>query len=84
MIGCGGSGQKSVRYIRDAVRRKLEHSNWEDGIPNAWQFIGLDTLNIQESPGEIPTMPASDYKSISLALHFSHSTLTMRGGGTRN
>jgi|TARA_B100000315_G_scaffold234148_1_gene247912 hypothetical protein len=68
MIGCGGSGQKSVRYIRDAVRRKLEHSNWEDGIPNAWQFIGLDTLNIQESPGEIPTMPASDYKSISLAF----------------
>ena len=66
MIGCGGSGQKAVRYIRDAVRRQLDHNNWEGGIPNAWQFIGLDTLNIQEAPGEIPLLPASDYKSVSL------------------
>ena len=66
MIGCGGSGQKAVRYVRAAVKRKLEHTHWEGGIPAAWQFIGLDTLNTQEAPGEIPTMPASDYKSISL------------------
>ena len=66
MIGWGGSGQKAVRYIRDAVRRRLEHSGWEGDFPKAWQFIGLDTLNIQESPGEIPTIPASDYKSIAL------------------
>ena len=69
MIGCGGSGQKAVRYIRDAVRRQLEHSNWGGGIPNAWQFIGLDTLNIQEAPGEIPLLPASDYLSVSLAFN---------------
>jgi len=88
MIGCGGSGQKAVRYIRDAVRRHLEHTNWEGGIPDAWQFIGLDTLNIQEAPGEIPLMPASDYKSVSLefdtfsdlsnallALHPAHERL---------
>ncbi|SVD22817.1 uncharacterized protein METZ01_LOCUS375671, partial [marine metagenome] len=66
MIGCGGSGQKAVRYVRAAVLRKLKHTHWEGGIPAAWQFIGLDTLNTQEAPGEIPTMPASDYKSISL------------------
>jgi hypothetical protein len=66
MIGCGGSGQKAVRYVRDSVRRRLEHSGWDRGIPQSWRFLGLDTLNIQESPGEIPTLPAEDYKSISL------------------
>lgn len=66
MIGCGGSGQKAVRYIRDSVRRQLAHSNWTGGFPRAWRFIGLDTLNIQEAPGEIPTMPSTDYLSVSL------------------
>lgn len=23
MLGCGGSGQKAVRYVRDAVRRQI-------------------------------------------------------------
>ena len=65
MIGCGGSGQKSVRYIRDAVRRQLEHGGWTGDFPRSWQFIGLDTLNVQEAPGEIPVMPSSDYLSLS-------------------
>ena len=68
MIGCGGSGQKSVRYVRDAVRRHLEHAGWEGDFPRAWQFLGLDTLNMQESPGEIPTLPNDDFKSVSLGL----------------
>ena len=66
MIGCGGSGQKAVRYVRDAVRRRLAHAGWEGEFPRSWQFIGLDTLATQESPGEIPTMPSVDYKSVSL------------------
>ena len=64
-IGCGGSGTKAVRYVRDAVQRRLDHRGWSDGMPDAWQFIGLDTLTVQESPTEIPTIPASDFLSIS-------------------
>ena len=66
MIGCGGSGQKAVRYVRDNVRRHLEHTGWGGDIPKAWQFIGLDTLRVQEAPGEVPTMPSGDYLSVSL------------------
>ena len=66
MIGCGGSGQKAVRYVRDSVRRRLAHAGWDGEFPRSWQFIGLDTLTSQESPGEIPTMPAKDYLSVSL------------------
>ncbi len=64
-IGCGGSGTKAVRYVRDAVRRHLSHSGWVDGMPDAWQFIGLDTLTVQEDPTEIPEIPAADFLSIS-------------------
>ena len=66
MVGCGGSGQKAVRYVRDAVRRQLEHSNWNEGIPRSWQFLAFDTVDSQEAPGEIPTIPARDYTSIAL------------------
>ena len=64
-IGCGGSGTKAVRYVRDAVRRRLDHRGWKGGMPEAWQFIGLDTLTVQEDPTEIPEMPAADFLSIS-------------------
>ncbi|MCY4037120.1 MAG: hypothetical protein OXF64_06690 [bacterium] len=64
-IGCGGSGEKAVRYVRDSVRRRLEHSDWPHDMPSAWQFIGLDTLTVQESPTEIPTIPERDFLTLS-------------------
>lgn len=68
MIGCGGSGQKAVRYVRDAVRRRLMHAGWEGEFPRAWQFIGIDTLTVQEDPS-IPFLPATDYLSVALAFN---------------
>ena len=68
MIGCGGSGSKAVRYVRDAVARKLRHAGFSDPVPDAWSFIGLDTLTIQEDPGEIPTLPEADFLPIALGL----------------
>jgi len=65
MIGCGGSGQKAVRYVRDAVKRHLEHNGWKGGFPQAWQFLGVDTLTSQEDQ-TIPPFPAKDYISVSL------------------
>ena len=64
-IGCGGSGTKAVRYVRDAVHRRLDDRGWKGGMPDAWQFIGLDTLTVQEDPREIPEVPASDFLSLS-------------------
>ncbi|MCQ3811794.1 MAG: tubulin-like doman-containing protein [Acidimicrobiia bacterium] len=73
-IGCGGSGEKAVRYVRDAVRRRLEHCGWTQEMPEAWQFIGLDTLTVQESPTEIPTIPVRDFLTLS-AEHDSYGAL---------
>ena len=60
-IGCGGSGEKAVRYVRAAVKRTLDQSDWDHGMPDSWQFIGLDTLTTQENPAEIPTIPGNDF-----------------------
>jgi hypothetical protein len=67
MIGCGGSGQKSVRYVRDAVRRRLVHAGWDGdkNFPTSWRFIGIDTLTQQED-SSIPYLPSIDYLSVSL------------------
>ena len=73
-IGCGGSGEKAVRYVRDAVMRKLDHCGWTNGMPSGWQFIALDTLTTQESPTEIPTIPAKDFLTLS-AEHDAYSAL---------
>ena len=64
-IGCGGSGEKAVRYVRAAVKLTLEQSDWEHGMPDSWQFIGLDTLTTQENPTEIPTIPGNDFLTLS-------------------
>jgi len=68
MIGCGGSGQKAVRYVRDAVKRHLAHQGWDGQFPSAWQFLGIDTLTTQEDPS-IPFLPNKDYLSVSLAYN---------------
>jgi hypothetical protein len=64
IIGCGGAGQKAVRYARDSVARKLKRAGWDAGIPKAWQFLGVDTHATQEDP-DIPLLPNNDYVSIS-------------------
>ena len=69
-IGCGGSGEKAVRYVRAAVKRTLDQSDWQHGMPDAWQFIGLDTLTTQENPTEIPTIPSNDF----LTLSYEHDS----------
>ncbi len=73
-IGCGGSGEKAVRYVRDSVVRRLEHSGWRGDMPSGWQFLALDTLTTQESPTEIPTIPSRDFLTLS-AEHDAYSAL---------
>ena len=68
MIGCGGAGNKVVRYTRDAVERRLKEAGWDQGVPRAWQFIGIDTGWYQVD-SSIPFLPESDF--INLAGQFN-------------
>ena len=60
MIGCGGSGSKAIRYVRDAVERQLRAAGWSQALPAAWSFIGVD-LERQGDSDEIPLLPAHDF-----------------------
>ena len=63
-IGCGGAGVKTVRLIREQCQRTLERAGWRNGIPKAWQFIGIDSLTTSEE-ASIPYLPPADYVNIS-------------------
>lgn len=71
LIGCGGSGVLSVRYVRDEVRARLRARNIEK-VPAAWQFIGLDTVRVQTDLADASPLPSSDF--LSLTGGFSNLT----------
>ena len=69
MVGCGGSGIKSVRYVREAVLSRLAAAGWDRPMPEGWQFIGLDTLSGQSDLGEVPPLPTRDYLQVTAGFH---------------
>lgn len=89
LIGCGGSGVLSVRFVRDEVRARLRSRNIAD-IPAAWQFIGLDTVRVQTDLADAAPLPSSDFLSLTggfsnldqleLSLLAKHRPENERGG----
>lgn len=43
VIGVGGSGGKTIRSMKQALRRQLDAHRYEGDIPAAWQFLQFDT-----------------------------------------
>ena len=69
MIGCGGSGVTTVRYLRKSAKKALADAGWNGPLPQAWQFIGVD-LGTQVFSGPEP-MPAEDYVCIVPRVSYS-------------
>ena len=57
IIGLGGSGGKTLRYLKQNLEEKFEEIGWEDGMPAGWQFLHIDTPATQDSP-VLPGSPA--------------------------
>lgn len=43
IIGLGGSGGKTIRSMKQALNRRLDSARYTGGIPDAWQFLQIDT-----------------------------------------
>jgi hypothetical protein len=71
IVGCGGSGVLSTRFIRDEVRKRLR-ANGIEKMPKAWQFIGLDLLPSMTDLHLASPLPADDYVSLSSGLTYMH------------
>lgn len=56
ILGLGGSGGKTIRYIKQALQEWFRQVGWEGGMPTGWQFLHIDTPASQDSP-VIPGAP---------------------------
>ena len=65
IVGVGGSGGKTIRAIRQALRFRLEQEGWTRGIPTGWQFLHIDSPTAQDGVEfPAPLMPQEDYLSL--------------------
>lgn len=67
VLGLGGSGGKTIRYLKQSLHEWLREVGWSDGIPQAWQFLHIDTPQAQDSPvlpGSPELLPPNEYLSL--------------------
>lgn len=43
LIGLGGSGGKTLRFLKRDLSEWLDSKGWNDGIPDGWQFLHIDS-----------------------------------------
>lgn len=57
IIGVGGSGGNTVRYVARELERRLMGTGWTGGLPQSWRFIHID---VREQDNDLDgTMPRS-------------------------
>ncbi len=67
VIGLGGSGGKTIRYLKQSLNEWLNEIGWPTGLPQGWQFLHIDTPSTQESPilpGRPELLPPIEYMSL--------------------
>lgn len=65
VVGVGGSGGKTVRALRHTINLTLRRVGWEDGMPDAWQFLHYDSPQAQDGQSfSAPFLPREDYLSL--------------------
>jgi len=65
-IGVGGSGGKTLRFLKDSIEKRLVQAGYHGAFPEAWQFIQLDLPPNDDSPagGPIPKSLSASYKGL--------------------
>jgi len=65
LIGLGGSGGKTLRAIKQVLQQNLEAAGYSGGIPEAWQFLQIDTTYAQGDSGfPAPMLAAQEFCSV--------------------
>jgi hypothetical protein len=67
VIGLGGSGGKTIRYLKQSLNEWLAEIGWPSGLPQGWQFLHIDTPSTQEAPilpGRPDLLPPIEYMSL--------------------
>ena len=67
LVGLGGSGGKTLRYVKQALGEWFRQVGWEGKMPQGWQFLHIDTPPNQDSPviaGNPELLDADEYLSL--------------------
>lgn len=55
LIGLGGSGGKTIRYLWREIRRRLKEAGWEGDVPGAFRFVHIDCPELPDIvEGDVP------------------------------
>ncbi len=61
-IGLGGSGGKTLRFLKREIRRWLKQMDWDGDIPIGWQFLHIDSPTVQDGTSlDVDMLPDSEY-----------------------
>ena len=63
LIGVGGAGGKTIRAMKQELNRILESSGYTEGLPDAWQFLHIDTLH-GGGGFPAPMLPADEFHCV--------------------
>ena len=85
IIGLGGSGGKTLRYLKQYLEERFEEVGWEEGMPDGWQFLHIDTPATPDSPvlpGSPALLEADEYLALTSAgIGFEAIVNTLRQKG---
>jgi hypothetical protein len=82
IIGVGGAGGKTIRAMKQELNRILDSSGYTGGIPEAWQFLQIDTTRGGEEFAA-PMLPADEFHCVvPQGSNYGDilSSITARGG----
>jgi hypothetical protein len=84
LIGVGGSGGKTLRGLKYQLELVLRQKGWNGGLPQAWQFIHVDTPIAQDGQDyPAPFLPAEQYKGlVSGGMNYSSVYNSVSHGGS--
>lgn len=69
LIGVGGSGGKTLRYVwRELDRRLAALDGWDEGMPKGWQFLHIDVPQVVDViEADVPSDVGDDLGYLGLA-----------------
>lgn len=55
LIGLGGSGGRTIRYLWREIRRRLKDADWKGDVPGAFRFVHIDCPELPDIvEGDVP------------------------------
>lgn len=83
VVGCGGSGAKTLAYMMDQLKTTLAErlpdrydSPKDVELPRAWQFVSVDVPTVPERPGpNLPNVPEAGGRYISCGSSDRYATV---------